>query len=81
LESSQNWSKVLTGFLNLEKPLKIIKTNTSDDKNYGDAYKEVLSRLKFPVSVLDRIYSSKYCQHFYTQEEIEQFIDKWKMET
>ncbi|MEB3886920.1 putative capsular polysaccharide synthesis family protein [Lyngbya sp. CCY1209] len=81
LESSQNWSEILTNFLNLEKPLKIIKTNTSDDKNYGDSYKDILSSLKFPVSVLDRIYSSKYCQHFYTKEEIEQFVNKWKMKT
>jgi hypothetical protein len=34
---------------------------------------EVRNELRFTEEELDKIYSSKYCQHFYTAEQIEEF--------
>ncbi|MBR8827150.1 MAG: sulfotransferase domain-containing protein [Gomphosphaeria aponina SAG 52.96 = DSM 107014] len=77
LENSQIWSQVIADFLHLPNQLKIIKQNTSESKDYGTVYNQIITQLKFPVPVLEKIYSSQYCQHFYTPEMIESFISKW----
>jgi len=79
VENSEIWSKAISEFLNLKYPLKMIRVNVSSNKDYGKTYKEIASQLRFPASVLDNIYSSKYCQHFYTQEMISEFIKKWSI--
>ncbi len=79
LEGSQNWSSVITDFLSLEEEIKLIKTNSANNKDYKDTYQETVARLKFPTSHLEKIYSSQYCQHFYTPEMIDKFIAEWSM--
>ena len=79
LESSQNWSSVITDFLNLESEIELTRTNAANNKDYKNIYRETVARLKFPSSHLEKIYSSQYCQHFYSPETIEKFIAKWSM--
>lgn len=79
LENSDIWNPVITDFLEQKNCIKKIVKNSSSKKKYGDVYKKIISELKFPISVLKRIYSSKYCQHFYTQEMIDGFIARWSV--
>jgi hypothetical protein len=79
LESSDNWSEIITDFLDLEKPLNLIKTNSADSKNYHEVYQRIVTDLKLPQSVVERIYSSRYCEHFYNPKAIEGFINKWSI--
>ncbi|MDY6937866.1 MAG: putative capsular polysaccharide synthesis family protein [Cyanobacteriota bacterium] len=79
LESSENWEHYLTEFFNFPVPFKILNQNRSEEKTYKTAYHQVKSSLKFPHEILEEIYSSPYCQHFYTEEMNEGFIDRWKL--
>lgn len=77
LEMSQIWGEVLGKFLDRASPIKLVQRNFADNKKYKQAYKQVISQLRLPSSVLKTIYSSKYCQYFYTPEEIDRFIERW----
>lgn len=77
LEKSDHWSEIISDFLSLESELKLVKTNCADTKDYKDIYQETIARLKLPVSHLRSIYSSKFCQHFYSADMIEKFISRW----
>lgn len=77
LESSENWHIFIADFLGLPDPVKISKKNTSNTKSYRYAYEQVLLQLKFSPSTLQKIYSSQYCQHFYSKKMIEGFIHRW----
>ena len=79
LEASENWKIAITDFLSLEDDIKLIKTNSANNKDYKDIYRETVAKLKFPTSHLEKIYSSKYCQHFYTPEMIDRFIAQWSI--
>jgi hypothetical protein len=79
LETSQEWSKIITDFLHLELPLNLVKTNSASNKDYSEVYQRIINDLRFPSSVLERIYASRYCQHFYTQTALEGFINKWSI--
>ena len=77
LESSDLWSEQLESFFQLSEPIKIIKRNLSYDKKYNHVYKKILENFCLPATVLEKIYQSKYCSHFYTQEDIRQFLNRW----
>jgi hypothetical protein len=79
LEASDNWSKIITDFLDLEQPLNLIKANSASDKDYRGIYQRIVTDLKLPESIVERIYSSRYCQHFYSPAAIEGFINKWSI--
>ncbi|MEZ4515541.1 MAG: putative capsular polysaccharide synthesis family protein [Chloroflexota bacterium] len=55
----------------------LARTNTASVKDYSDLYKEFRRRLVLPESYLDRVYGSKMATHFYSEEEIQKFHDKW----
>lgn len=79
LENSKLWNQRISTFLNLSSPLKIVKTNVSNNKKYHRVYKNILANIELPISVLQEIYQCKYCQHFYSDEAIKGFIDKWSV--
>jgi len=51
--------------------------NTADDKAYAAVYDKFKMRIDFPDGYLDKMYSSKYAKHFYSQNEIVNFKNKW----
>ena len=59
------------------RPLEILKSNDSADKDYSAVYRQILNRIRFNEDFLEEIYSSKYSQHFYTTEELRGFKEKW----
>jgi len=65
----------LKDFLGI-KNIRLKSTNRADGMDYRDVYREFVGR-RIPKSYLDRMYSSKFARHFYSDNEISQFIEKW----
>jgi hypothetical protein len=66
---------VLSDFLNLNE-FQLVQANISEQKEYSDLYRE-FKKLPLPASYLEKMYSSKYARHFYTDEELHGFYQKW----
>ncbi len=71
--------QVISQFLNIEG-FKLKNENVANNKDYGEAYKKFKKDVKLPGDYIDKIYSSKYARHFYTDEEIHMFRNKWNRE-
>lgn len=68
--------KAIANFLGLEE-FKLVKTNVGEDKNYRDMYIEFKQNIKLPLSYAEDMCSSKYFNHFYTEEEIKKVYSRW----
>lgn len=74
----------LIDFLNLSpkarKKMDVTHRNIGEisrGEAHGRAYAEFKRNAKFDEQFLNRIYKSKYVQHFYTETEIEWFREMW----
>ncbi len=63
-------------FLGIEN-FSLSKKNIASDKIYSEIYNSFLSTLSIPSWYIDKMYSSKYSKHFYSDIEIEQNKTKW----
>ena len=63
-------------FLNIDG-FTLKKENIASEKPYHAIYREFLNSVTLPESYLEKMYISKYTQHFYSQEEIKGFRKKW----
>jgi hypothetical protein len=54
------------------------RRNEATNKVYGDVYRQFKKRLSIPSQYLDRQYSSRYSQHFYTPAELAEFRARWQ---
>lgn len=64
----------------LEKKITSINLKTSninEGKEFSSFYKYVREEISIPLDICEKIYSSKYAQHFYTKQMILDFIGKW----
>lgn len=60
------------------KPISSLKTgNATVSRRTGNLYKQVKSRIRFGDDFLEEVYSSKYCTHFYTKDELTSFKEFW----
>ena len=57
----------------------IIKTNIGTEKSYSELYNQFKS-LPMPIDAVNEVYNSRYARHFYTDQEIDAFRNKWNME-
>ncbi len=55
----------------------VVQRNDASDKVYADVYRRFKHLLKMPCQYLDRMYSSRYSRHFYTEGEIAKFRSSW----
>jgi len=55
----------------------LINSNISSSKSYSDIYRQFLNSILLPESYINKMYTSKYMRHFYSQEEIEALKAKW----
>ncbi len=58
--------------------LNLLQVNVGTEKKYGQAYKEARDQLRFKRSFLDKVYSMREVRHFYSEEEIAGFYQKWQ---
>jgi hypothetical protein len=59
------------------RDVRLLDANTRESKAYADVYETFSKTARLPIEYVDRMYRSKYARHFYTQEEIARFYDKW----
>lgn len=77
LESMNSLEKVFGEFLGIEN-FKFIKDNEGKFKWYNDSYQNFKKYVTMPQEYIDISYNSKYMKHFYTEEEILKFREKWE---
>ena len=63
-------------FINI-KDFSIVSTNVSEEKPYHHLYKQFKS-LPIPSTYLDDAYNTRYARHFYSENEIKSFRDRWQ---
>lgn len=64
-------------FLGLEGPLELVIRNTSEGKKDAAEYSDVLRFINIKRDLLERVYSTKYAQHFYDDDDKMRFIARW----
>lgn len=55
----------------------LAKSNIGDNKAYRNIYRRFLESIVLPDSYIDKMYTSKYVRHFYSEKEIEAFKARW----
>ena len=63
-------------FLGLEN-FTLKQHNRAKQKSYYDAYKHFMDSIVLPEAYIEKMYTSKYTQHFYSKDEIDVFRAKW----
>jgi len=69
--------KAIQEFLEF-KSFRLCNKNVSSKKEYYDTYKQFISTIKLPDAYLLKMKNSKYFNYFYTNDEIEKIISRWK---
>jgi len=68
--------KALSDFLGVPD-IRLVESNVGSQKAYARQYREFRQRIRFPDGFLRTMYGSRYAQHFYSEAEIERFIEQW----
>lgn len=68
--------KQLSAFLEKDD-FELLLENVAGNKPTGARYKEVKDKIKFNSEYLNLLYGSKYMKHFYSEEDITNFKQKW----
>jgi hypothetical protein len=55
----------------------LMNDNVGSEKPYAGLYRQFKESRLLPESYIDRMYASRYMQHFYTDQEIARFKSKW----
>ncbi|GJQ58180.1 MAG: hypothetical protein SCALA701_09810 [Candidatus Scalindua sp.] len=69
--------KAFNEFLNIED-FTLVNINIGSEKDYAYLYQKFKELVVLPDTYIDKMYRSKYAQHFYSKEEIDRFITKWR---
>jgi hypothetical protein len=74
---SNNGADFLGRFLDLGRDLPIPRSRARSATGEASLYDQVRKNLRLPAAVLDRVYGSRFCRHFYTDAELEGFRKLW----
>jgi hypothetical protein len=55
------------------------RAKTEDTRPYGELYKEFLDWVKFDDEYVASMLGSKYVQHFFTESQIQEMVDRWTL--
>ena len=77
LESNQVWRNTIRQFLGLDGDFELAVHNDAKRKSYAPLYGKIRSNLNLSRESLQRIYSTKFARHFYTDEMRYQFLSNW----
>ncbi len=56
----------------------LVINNVGESKWNGASYKQAQKELKFSQEYFDKCYSEPYVKHFYSEEDIEKFKNRWR---
>ncbi len=59
------------------RDFKLVRHNVSAHKWFNPVYREFKRNVMFSLEFIERIYSSRLVQHFYSEDEINEFMDKY----
>jgi len=68
--------ELISNFCDLET-FTLKNRNVSSTKEYASNYKDFKNNIKFSTAYLNKLYGSKYAQHFFTEKHIKDQIEKW----
>ncbi|HET6566612.1 MAG TPA: putative capsular polysaccharide synthesis family protein [Rhodothermales bacterium] len=74
-------SGALREFLAIDQPIEVKESNVGTHKKHRQAYTFVKDNIRIPSEVCERIYSTKYVRHFYDENTIAGFVQKWRDRT
>lgn len=74
---SDNGARHLGRFLDLDHEFPVPRSRARSATEQAVIYDQVRRELKLPAAVLDEVYASRVCRHFYTPEELERFRNRW----
>lgn len=69
-------ASLVAEFLGLRR-FRISSANVSQDKSYGNAYREFVRRITLPPDYIDQMLGSKLASHFFSEDELMQVRNKW----
>jgi len=69
--------KAIQEFLDFES-FRLCNKNVSSNKEYYDIYKQFINTIRLPEAYLLKMKNSKFFNYFYTNNEIEKIISRWK---
>lgn len=70
-------NRIIGDFLGVDD-FEILHSNVGFSKAYGDLYKEFLKGVSYEDEYIDKMYDSKYAQHFYSLENLQELRLKWQ---
>lgn len=74
---NRNFQSAVEKFLDRSDPVSLPQANVGMDKPYSSAYDHVIVNIALPESVCEKVYSSKYARHFYSQPMRAELTRKW----
>lgn len=57
---------------------KMVNANKAEDKWVGESYKQACKEIEITQEYFDRCYNEPYVKHFYSDEDIEKFKERWR---
>jgi hypothetical protein len=69
--------KAIGSYINLPA-FELIPKNVGSKKSYASIYRQFVNTIILPEEYLNELYDSRFMRHFYTEESIERFRNKWK---
>jgi hypothetical protein len=67
----------LAEFLGLDEEPKTATDNVRSERPEGSDYRDVVAGLRLPQRVCERIYSHRFSRHFYSDEMLAEFSQRW----
>jgi hypothetical protein len=64
-------------FLGVGRTVPVPVRNEATTRGYAASYRDFLARARFPTSVLDDAYGSRYARHFYADGELARLHERW----
>ena len=80
LEKLNNLESIFRDFTE-KKNFQIKKQNDSEKKWYAESYNNFKENIKINNAYLEKTYSGKMMKHFYSEEDIIKFRNKWEKHT
>ena len=69
--------KPLARLVGVDDPIDVPRVNRAEDKEHAELYRTFVDALRPSAAVIERAFSSRYVQHFYSEAEIDGFRRRW----
>jgi hypothetical protein len=77
IERLNSLEQIIAKFIGVPR-FKLINDNESENKVYKYLYKQVLEEIRIPREVVDAVYTDPRITHFYSTDDISDFLKKWE---